>query len=525
MFKKCLKNVFLKMFIVYNMEMETIKKMYENLNYFDQYGGSVLLFIIITIIVFLLISYCFVMINTQPIIDDWVNQRCKPNIMPFAGYITRPDGMTAREYTYQNFNYCTQNILSNMTGMAVEPLTFVISSLNNMSEQLKTDIQNSRGMFNKIRNMFQTISQEIMGRIVNFIVPLQQIIISFKDLISKIQGSLTAGLFTLLGSYYTLKSLMGSIAELILKILVALAAMIAVMWAIPLTWGVAATNTAIFVAISIPLMIILIFMKDVLHIQTKMKIPKVKLKCFDSNTYLTMNDGTQKKIIDIVVGDLLMDNNKVTSTFIVETKGSIMYKLGNIIVSDSHLVKYNNKWISVSKHPNAVRQHFYNNPYLYCLNTFQKIIKIENYLFTDWDEIIENTFTRIINKYNNIKNNINDTKDLHTYLDCGFEKHTIIKLQNGSFKEIQNINIEDILENGEKIYGLVKINGATMNKQFKYNLGKNTFIEGKIQGTGCKKMEIQKHDILYHLLTDTKYFYIDSIKFCDYNGVIDSFLE
>ena len=32
-------------------ELENITKLYENLTYFDQYGGSVILFIIITIIV------------------------------------------------------------------------------------------------------------------------------------------------------------------------------------------------------------------------------------------------------------------------------------------------------------------------------------------------------------------------------------------------------------------------------------------------------------------------------------------
>ena len=95
----------------------------------DQYGGSVILFVIITIVLILLISYCLVMINSQPIIDDWVNQRCKPTIMPFAGLITHPEGVSASEYTQQNFNYCTQNILSNITGFSVQPLSYITNVL------------------------------------------------------------------------------------------------------------------------------------------------------------------------------------------------------------------------------------------------------------------------------------------------------------------------------------------------------------------------------------------------------------
>ena len=110
--------------------LQNIKKMYDKLTYFDQYGGSVILFIIITLILLILISYCHVKINAQPIIDDWTNQRCKPNIIPFAGFITHPDGISAIDYTSQNFTYCTQNILSSITGMAVEPLTFIVNTFN-----------------------------------------------------------------------------------------------------------------------------------------------------------------------------------------------------------------------------------------------------------------------------------------------------------------------------------------------------------------------------------------------------------
>ena len=276
-----------------NIGIENITKIYEKLNYFDQYGGSFILFIIVTIIVFFIVSYCFIMVNVQPVVDDWTNQRCKPNIIPFAGFITHPDGVSATEYTYQNFTYCTQNILSNLTGIAVEPLTFVTNLLNQMADKIKDDIQNIRAMFDKVRNMFQQISEEIMGRIMNFTIPLQQIIISFKDLISKIQGTMTAGLFTLLGSYYTLKALMGAIAQFIIIILITLAVMIAVFWIIPFTWGAAIANTVIFIAISIPMVIILAFMIDVLKVQTSLKIPKIK--CFDKDTLITMNDKSKKK--------------------------------------------------------------------------------------------------------------------------------------------------------------------------------------------------------------------------------------
>jgi len=520
-----------------NLGLQNLKKMYEKLNYFDQYGGSVILFIIITIILSLIVSYCLIMINAQPIIDDWPNQRCKPNIIPFAGLITHPEGVSASDYTYQNFTYCTQNILSSITGLAMEPITFIVSVLNKMADKIKEDIQSIRAMFDKVRLMFQQVSQEIMGRIMNFMIPLQQIIISFKDLLSKIQGTMTAGLFTLLGGYYTLKALMGAIAQFIIIILIALAVMIAVLWIVPFTWGAAISMTVIFIAIAIPMAIILAFMIDVLHVQTSLKIPSVK--CFDKNTLITMNDGTKRKISDIVIGDILLGNNEVTACIKVTTKGSDIYNLDDIIVSNSHIVNYNGKWIPASNHPDSIKYEMYNEPYLYCLNTRNKTIIIDNYVFTDWDEIYENEIYEVIN--NSKIDGIKDNRDIHKYLDGGFVGSTKIKLKDGVYKEIKDILVDDILENGEKVYGLVKINGKNVNQQFIFNLGKKISVEGGPNLSICdKNVETSStlflhtnnktilnynHDELYHLLTDTKTFFVDKIKFYDYNAAIDLLLE
>jgi len=517
-----------------NAGLENIKKMYEKASYFDQYGGSVILLVIITIVLIILITYCFAMINAQPIIDDWANQRCKPNIMPIAGFITHPEGVSATEYTKQNFTYCTQNILSSITGTALQPLTFVVNNLNNMASQITNDLQSVRGMFDKVRSMFMDVSQEIMGRIINITIPLQQIVIGFKDLIAKIQGTLTAGLFTMLGSYYALKSLLGAIAQFIVSILITLAIIIAALWIVPFTWGAAITGTTIFIALAIPMAIILAFMVDVLKVQTNLKVPRIK--CFDKDTIFKMNDGTNKKIVDIKNGDLLDHNNEVTSIIKVESKGSDIYKLNNIIVSDSHMVKYIGKWIPVSKHPNAVKIESYDEPYLYCLNTSNKTININDLLFSDWDEIYDDELDEIMKT-----SQLDNLDDIHKYLDGGFEGSTIIRLLSGESREIKNICVNDILENGEKVYGVVKINGSNVKQQFKFNLGENCSIEGGPNLIICDKNIIHtttltldddfklvlnnNHNELYHLLTDTENFYVENVRFHDYNACIDLFLD
>ena len=368
-----------------------LEDLYGNLTYFDQYGTSVIIFLLLTLIVFLVHSYCFVMINAQPIKDDWVNQRCYPSNIPFAGLINKPDDKTASQFTKENFTYCVQSILESIAGYALVPITFITTEIKSIFDKLIEEIQSIREVFNSVREKVKSIGEELMGRLMNIMIPIQQVIISFRDMISKSEGVMTAGLFTLLGAYYTLQSLMGAIAELIIEILIALAAITIILWIFPFTWGVAAVNTAIFIAIAVPLAIMLVFMMDVLQVQPDLSIPGVP-SCFDKNTEFIMNDGEKKTIEEINIGDILENNVGVTAKFKLDSRNSKMYNLNGIIVSNSHLVLYNGLWLRVSEHPHAILIDNYTEPYLYCLNTSSKTIILNNIVFTDWDEISNKNF-------------------------------------------------------------------------------------------------------------------------------------
>jgi hypothetical protein len=515
--------------------LKNIEKMYKNLTYFDQYGGSVIVLVIVTLVLLILCSYCYVMINVAPIKNDWQNQRCKPYIIPFAGIINKPDNMSMSDFTSQNFAYCQQSILTSVSGMLLQPITFITNMLNGILNDVKNAINSIRAMFDKVRTFIETVITEIMGRIMNMMIPLQQIIIGMKDMMGKMQGALTTGLFTTLGAFYTMQALMGAIAELIIVILIALAAIVMGLWAVPVTWGAASAMTAVFLAISVPMSIVLAFMLDYLKVKPDLSIPKIK--CFDKNTLLLMQDSSQKKIIDIRVGDVLENDNKVTATIKVDVKGSEMYNVNGVIVSDSHVVEYNKRWIHVSQHPHALKLGMYVEPHLYCLNTSKKTITINKTVFTDWDELCENDIECITKNNTEIMSN---TSDIHKYLDGGFVGNTHITLKGGSTKEIRNIIVGDVLENNEIVYGIVEVDGIDLKNQYRYHLGNNVVTGGpnlnvcdktkpftstlNLDKT-CIEVQDTNENVLYHLLTNTQTFYVGKLKFYDYNSTIDLFLE
>jgi hypothetical protein len=470
-----------------------INETYDKLSYFDLYGNSVIIFIFMTLFVFIVFSYCKVMQTKEAIADDWVNQRCKPQNMLFAGLITHPEGTSAFKYTSDNFQYCVQNILTNITGYALEPFQYMIKSLTQIFQQISNSIQQVRELINRIRDSFKVFAQDVMSRILNIMIPIQKMFIALMDTFQKIQGTMTAGLYTMLGSYYTLQALMGAILELIIKILLALVIIIVGLWILPFTWPAAASMTVVFLAIAIPLAIIVYFMTEVLHIKTS-GIPK--LRCFDELTLIPLQNGNTIYIKDINVGDKLANGSYVTSKIKVTSSDMKIYKLNNIIVSESHLVKYNNQWIRVREHPNAEKIE-YNKPFLYCLNTSNKIIELEDIIFSDWDEITNNEL-QTLNKENQ---NIQNLENIHEILDNGFEENTEIDLHKNK-KQISQIKIGDILENGSVVYGLVEIEARKLRKY------RNKRSPNK----------------LYHLLTTDGRLIINSVDVKDYNNIIDKFI-
>lgn len=491
-----------------NDSYNTVKNLYKDVGFIDQYGGDVFLCFIYFLIPIFIFLYFKTIKDIQPIKDDWANQRCKPTVIPFAGFINKPENMSIADFTQQNFTFCIQSILVSMSSFALQPLTFLTSSLSSIYGDLSGSIDSSRILVSNIRTNMANITKEILNRIMNFTVPVTKMIIGFNDLVKKVVAVLTSGIYTSLSTYYALKAFLGALVQLIIYVLIAAVSVIISLWLVPVTWPMAITGTAIFSAVSISMAIFLVFLTQVLHIKTSgFKIPKVPSKpkiriCFDKNTLIKMSDRTMKKISEIKVGDELCqvgDNkNIVTAKLKLLSINNKMYQLGDVIVSGSHRVRHDGVWIFVSEHPHAKVVENYNEPIIYCLNTTCKEFTIGDYVFSDWDEITEENYTAINNylKTNNpeYKEKDLDKTDIHKLFDIGFDEYTYVHLKDRKIAKISCVKLGDILKNGEKVYGLVEIlNTASLGNSNK----------------------------LYHLLTDKNSFYLNGIQIGDYNSLID----
>ena len=144
-------------------KIENIKEFYNKASFSDTHGLEMFNVIVIFIIFFLLISYYTLLSKIDVLKKNWTNVRCDPRVLPFAGFINKEgSGLNSIEYTIQNFQGCTSNILKDISGFYFKPITYMIELASTVSKEFIEIINEIRKVFYKIRKEISNIIVEII---------------------------------------------------------------------------------------------------------------------------------------------------------------------------------------------------------------------------------------------------------------------------------------------------------------------------------------------------------------------------
>ncbi len=505
---------------------------YKKNGYLDKYGGSVVITCITLLFFFLILSYYYVQNKMEPIRRNWVNERCKPEVMPFAGLINAPPGKSKLEFTNKNFYECTTTILSGVVSYFMKPYYYMTDMMVNLMNQIMKSVNVIRLFVDWLRMKLDGIFSYLIARIVNIMVPLRVILIKLKDTMNKIGGVMAASLFTVYSAYLTLKAFMGAFLHIMIIILAIILAVIVAFWILPFTWPLAAAGTAFFIIISIPIIIITIWTVHVLSMQSQ-SVPGPP-NCFDKNTILKTQDG-EKKIKNLKVGDILHDGTKITAFMKLAYNGEDIFNLNGVIVTGSHKILHDNLgWIDVKDHPSSIKIENYNEMTIYNLGTDTKRIPINNMKFLDWDDLEPIDIIKLKN-LNFLSSNA-PLSDIHKYLESGISGDTYVELENGLSVKIKDLELNTQLKFGERVMGIVTIDSRDIIVK-KYSLHNINIIGapnlhfkdvdlGNFNTLNIDGEEIKnKPDKLYHLITDTGFFMVNGYRIRDYNSAIENILD
>ena len=179
--------------------------------------------------------------------------------------------------------------------------------------------------------------------------------------------------------------------------------------------------------------------------------------CFPGDTKFNIKDKGYIPIKDIKIGDIILPTStKVTATFRFFSKGQPMVKLGSTIVSTNHYVLYEGHPIKAGDHPDAKSMGSWDSDEpLYCLNTSDNKIPINDYTFLDYDETNEGDIVTM----NYIEGRVNSTTVDKKYpfkeYCPAIGENTSIKTSNG-LKLAKEVKIGDKLVTGGEVVGLIR---------------------------------------------------------------------
>lgn len=252
---------------------QSINKLYDKAGYLARYGGDVYITIIVLVSILLVVGYFSIMNKIKPLRANWEKERCNPAVIPYAGLVYKPSGKTVMEATAENFAQCGQTVLQNLAAYAVLPLQYILHMLTQIFVLLAKAIASIRELFNKLRNNIKTIVEDIMGRLLNIVVPLQRIFVAVKSVLEKFAGIGTSIIFTIYGAYLALKAFIGSVITLTIIYLVILTVFIIILWILPWTLPLAIPLTITWLVIAVILIMIIVFFSQIMRGKSR-KVPK-----------------------------------------------------------------------------------------------------------------------------------------------------------------------------------------------------------------------------------------------------------
>jgi len=359
-----------------------------------------------------------------------------------------------------NMQKCTMNTQSSFMDAFLQPLHAMQASSLTQQHTMHENHKTSTSTINKHRGLMASMTSGIFNKLNNVLIEMTKTGLTMEDNMARVQG-----LFTTV--FYMFRS-------------------------------------TIFVVESIATIIV-----------------EFPFYCFAKNTIIPTLHYGNKPIQYLTPGTILSDKSVVTATMILDSTGQDAFFLDNTIVTGSHKVLHNTKWIYVKDHPDAITLPPLNDP-IYCFNTTNKTIKLHNTTFSDWDDIEEKDLITLNNECGTTLPSPLVFENIHQYLEVGFHPDTTFEMKGGVFKPIREIQLGEILAYGEIVTGCVTIQG---NVPLYYH-------ETDVIGTANIQVDnapikpyIGTTDRLYHLLTNTGTIHRTSRVWKDYNDGLERFFE
>lgn len=161
-------------------------------------GNDIIKVVVILTLFGLLYLVNILSVGIKKIKDNWILYKCNPIVMPFASVFGQDP--------VSNFAGCIQNMQALNMDYLLQPIKNNINLLSHAGGSFNINLSNVRGYLNILKEKILGVVNYIYSLFTGIITEFQKIIITVKDIIAKLAGTLIAILYTLEASMITTQS-------------------------------------------------------------------------------------------------------------------------------------------------------------------------------------------------------------------------------------------------------------------------------------------------------------------------------
>lgn len=298
--------------------------------------------------------YVYVRSNADEIKANWVQYRCNPIYMPFAGMFT--------DNVSENFQFCMYSMTEALFAYALIPVHKMFGMFTDVLQTVLGQMNVFRSFVTGIQSFITSFFTGFMGKIGNTFGTMVHLLSTLRDITGRIVASGAYAAITMSTGVNFFMSLFS------------------------FTWTLLKTLVGLIFALAIILLFVfppLLFFFIPIGVMIGVSYSG---GCFHPDTPMQMASGELRPISGVRVGDVLQHNVRVTGVLRF-TPLDPMYIYRGVCVSGSHLVcDIDGVWKRVDTAPSAVPFVGPTPPEIICLNTDTHRIYVKDCTFADYVE-------------------------------------------------------------------------------------------------------------------------------------------
>ena len=165
--------------------IERLNYLYGDKTFSGRYGIDIIKVCLVIFIFMSAVTYFQIHNKLLEVKRDWPEYRCRPDVMPFAGWINAPEGVSPMEYTKQNFMECSANTTKGVFDRPMSMVYVIFNVIMGIFKNILGVIEKFRLLFNRMRDALKNIFLTVFYRIQNIIIPIQNMLIKMVDFFEK----------------------------------------------------------------------------------------------------------------------------------------------------------------------------------------------------------------------------------------------------------------------------------------------------------------------------------------------------